>query len=130
METESPLRRFRDPLRSPRRSRSFSWPPGATVWIWANSLISSRIDHPNMTPLTQYGRMAEKHWRAHLPKLVRELEGRGLLHQMLLEAEERTKEELITLRLELTKQGLTAQQAHDRAWELVREKYILLPPES
>jgi hypothetical protein len=74
--------------------------------------------------------MAEKHWRAHLPKLVRELESRGLFHQMLLEAEERTKEELITLRLELTKQGLTAQQAHDRAWELVREKYILLPPET
>ena len=27
------------------------------------------------------------------------------------------------------KQGMTAQQAHDRAWEMVREKYILLPPE-
>ena len=27
-----------------------------------------------MTPLTQYGRMAEKHWREHRPKMVRELE--------------------------------------------------------
>jgi formylglycine-generating enzyme required for sulfatase activity len=26
-----------------------------------------------MTPLTQYGRMAEKHWREHRPKMVREL---------------------------------------------------------
>ena len=31
---------------------------------------------------------------------------------------------------ELMKQGKTAQQAHDQAWEMVREKYILLPPES
>jgi hypothetical protein len=29
----------------------------------------------------------------------------------------------------LRKQGLTAQQAHDQAWEMIREKYILLPPE-
>jgi uncharacterized protein YggE len=83
-----------------------------------------------MKALTQYGRMAQKHWREHCPKMVRELEQRGLLHQMLLEAEERTKDEMATLRLELMKQGKTAQQANDQAWELVREKYILLPPET
>ena len=83
-----------------------------------------------MTPLTQYGRMAEKHWREHLPKMVVELERKGILHQMLLEAEERTKDEMATLRIELMKQGSTAQQANDQAWEMVREKYILLPPES
>jgi hypothetical protein len=83
-----------------------------------------------MTPLTQYGRMAEKHWREHLPKMVGELERKGILHQMLLEAEERTKDEMATLRIELMKQGSTAQQANDQAWEMVREKYILLPPES
>lgn len=83
-----------------------------------------------MTTLTQYGRMAEKHWREFLPKMVRELQAKGLLHQMLLEAEEKTKDEMATLRLEFMKQGLTAQQAHDRAWEMVRENYILLPPES
>jgi uncharacterized protein YggE len=74
--------------------------------------------------------MAEKHWREHCPGLVRELERKGLLHQMLLEAEERTKDEMASLRIELMKQGKTAQQAHDQAWEMVREKYILLPPES
>jgi hypothetical protein len=83
-----------------------------------------------MTPLTQYGRMAEKHWREFLPRMVRELEQKGLLHQMLLEAEEKTKDEMATLRMELMKNGSTAQQAHDQAWEMVREKYILLPPES
>ncbi|MEI2725658.1 MAG: methyltransferase domain-containing protein [Verrucomicrobiota bacterium] len=66
-----------------------------------------------MTPLTQYGRMAEKHWREHRPKMVRELERKGLLHQMLLEAEEKTKDEMATLRTDLMQQGSTAQQAHD-----------------
>ncbi|HTX21399.1 MAG TPA: hypothetical protein VMD27_06035 [Candidatus Aquilonibacter sp.] len=82
-----------------------------------------------MTTLTQYGRMAEKHWREHRPKMVRELERKGLLRQMLLEAQEKTKDEMATLRLDLMKQGKTAQQANDQAWEMVRERYILLPAE-
>ena len=82
-----------------------------------------------MSQLTQYGRMAEKHWREHCPKLVRELEARGQLQAMLVEAEEKTKDEMVQLTREFGKQGLTAQQAHDRAWEMVRERYILLPPE-
>lgn len=83
-----------------------------------------------MTPLTQYGRLAEKHWREFLPKMVRDLEAKGVLHQMLLEAEEKTKDEMASLRIGLMKQGSTADQAHRQAWEMVREKYILLPPES
>jgi len=83
-----------------------------------------------MTPLTQYGRMAEQHWREHCPQMVRELERKGLLHQMLLEAEEKTKDEMTTLRTQLMQQGSTAQQAHTQAWEMVREKYLLLPPEA
>jgi hypothetical protein len=82
-----------------------------------------------MTPLTQYGRMAEKHWREFLPMMVRDLEEKGQLHQMLLEAEEKTKDEMVTLRTEFMRQGLTADQAHRQAWEMVREKYILLSPE-
>src|ERR1035438_1649144 len=50
-----------------------------------------------MKALTQYGRMAEKHWREHCPKLVRDLEAQGQLHAMLLEAEEKTKDEMIEL---------------------------------
>jgi hypothetical protein len=82
-----------------------------------------------MQSLTQYGRMAENHWREHCPNMVRELEAKGQLHRMLLEAEEKTKDEMATLRTEFLKQGLTADQAHRQAWEMVREKYILLPPE-
>jgi len=83
-----------------------------------------------MKLLTQYGRLAEKHWREFLPKMVTELEAKGLLHEMLLEAEEKTDAELDQIRRQLIQQGLTAQQAHDRAWEMVQTRYIFLPPES
>ena len=83
-----------------------------------------------MKALTLYGRLAEKHWREHRPKMVRALEATGQLHATLLDAEEKTKDEMIELTQQFRKQGLTAQQAHDRAWEMVRERYILLPPET
>jgi len=74
--------------------------------------------------------MAEQHWREFLPKMVTELEVKGRLHEMLLEAEEKTDVELDQIRRQLILQGLTAQQAHDRAWEMVRTRYLFLPPES
>lgn len=83
-----------------------------------------------MKPLTQYGKMAERHWREFRPKLVAELEATGRLHEMLLEAEEMTYGELDRARRQLIQQGLTPQQAHDRAWEMVRTRYIFLLPES
>jgi hypothetical protein len=83
-----------------------------------------------MTTLTQYGMMAEKHWREFLPKMVKEMEAKGIFQEMLLEAEEKTADEMYDLTMQFQKQGLTAQQAYDRAWEIVREKYILLPPET
>ena len=83
-----------------------------------------------MTPLTQYGRMAEKHWREFLPKTVKDLERQGRLQEMLLEAEEKTANEMYDLTRNAMKDGLTAQQAHDQSWETVSERYIFLPPES
>ena len=82
-----------------------------------------------MKTLTQYGRMAEKHWREFCPKMVAELEATGRLNEMLLAAEEQTESELDSLRRHLIQEGLTAQQAHSRAWEIVRERYLFLPPE-
>ena len=84
----------------------------------------------HMSTLTQYGLMAEQHWREHRPRMVAEMERTGTLQQMLREAEAQTKDEMDTIRRHLIQQGLTPQQAHDRAWEMVREKYILLPMES
>jgi glucose-6-phosphate-specific signal transduction histidine kinase len=83
----------------------------------------------DMSTLTQYGLMAQQHWREHRPRMVAEMERTGTLQQMLLEAEEKTKDEMAALRTDLMGQGVTADQAHRQAWELVREKYILLPPE-
>jgi hypothetical protein len=79
--------------------------------------------------LTQYGLMAEKHWREFRPRMVKELEAKGRLQETLLEAEEKTKDAMYDLTMKLMKQGLTAQQAHDQAWEMLREEYILLTPE-
>src|SRR5262249_46369723 len=67
--------------------------PDTSTRIWTSNLTCSQHRGRNMTPLTQYGRMAEKHWREHCPKMVHELERRGILHRMLLEAEEKTKDE-------------------------------------
>jgi hypothetical protein len=83
-----------------------------------------------MSDLLTYGRMAETHWREHCPQMVRELEAQGRLPAALLEAQERTLDEMESLMRHFRQQGLTPQQAHDQAWELVREKYLLLPPET
>lgn len=82
-----------------------------------------------MSELLNYGVMAERHWREHCPKLVKELEAEGRLRAALLEAQERTQSDMDRLMREFRQRGLTPQQAHDQAWELVREKYILLRPE-
>jgi hypothetical protein len=83
-----------------------------------------------MTTLTQYGRLAEKHWREHLPKMVQELEAKGQLQEMLQEAEEKTKDEMeVITRKFISERGYTPDQAERAAWETVRELYILLPPE-
>jgi hypothetical protein len=80
--------------------------------------------------LTQYGLMAERHWREFRSRMVQEMEAKGTLMEALFEAQETTISEMETLTRQLeTEQKLTPQQAHDQAWEMIREKYILLPPE-
>ena len=80
-------------------------------------------------PISAYGLMAERHWREFRPRMVQELEETGKLEEALHEAQERTLDELMELETKLEAQGLTKQQARDQAWEVVRERYILLPPE-
>lgn len=80
--------------------------------------------------LTQYGLMAERHWRKLRPKMVSKLEAEGKLMEALFEAQETTIEEMDALYRQLMKTpGTTPQQAQDQAWEMVREKYILLQAE-
>ncbi|MBX3738895.1 MAG: hypothetical protein KF715_19540 [Candidatus Didemnitutus sp.] len=82
-----------------------------------------------MSDLTTYGLMAEKHWRQFRPRMVAELEAEGRLTAALREAERQTFREMTRLTREFTRRNMTPQQAHDQAWELIREKYILLPAE-
>jgi hypothetical protein len=82
-----------------------------------------------MRALTQYVRLAERHWRAWLPRRVAELERTGQLQAKLQEAAERTVTDTETLRQHFLQQGLTSTQAQQRAWEIVRERYLFLPPE-
>ena len=87
------------------------------------------MNQPNY--LTQYGLMADRHWREFRPRMVRDLETKGRLMEALFEAQETTLAEMETLTRQLeTEQKLTPRQAHDQAWEMIREKYILLPPEA
>ena len=81
-------------------------------------------------PLTGYGLIAKRHWKEFRPQMVKDLEEQGKLEEALYEAQETTLDEMeaLTRKLE-TEQKLTPQQAHDQAWELIREKYILLPAE-
>ena len=83
-----------------------------------------------MKSLTQYGCLAEKFWRRWLPKMVAELERHGRLEDALREAEERTVTEMDDLRRHFIQQGVTADQAESRAWEIVRQRYVYLRPES
>ena len=83
-----------------------------------------------MTELLTYGRMAEAHWREHCPRLVRELERTGQMATSLLEAQTRTLDEMESMMRDIRRQGLNPQQAHDQAWELVRERYLLIPSEA
>jgi hypothetical protein len=89
------------------------------------------MNESQLHQLTQYGLMAEKHWREFCPKMVRQLETEGRLMEALWEAQETTLDEMETLTRRMEReQGLTPGQAQAIAWELVREKYILLPPEN
>jgi hypothetical protein len=58
--------------------------------------------------LTQYGLMAEHHWREFRPRMVKELEAKGTLMEALFEAQEQTITEMETLTRKLeTEQKLT-----------------------
>jgi hypothetical protein len=82
-----------------------------------------------MSELLNLGLMAEKHWREFRPRMGAELETQNRLKVTLVEAQEQTAADLQRLTRQFVRQGLSPQQAHDQAWELVKEKFILLPPE-
>jgi hypothetical protein len=44
--------------------------------------------------LTQYGLMAERHWREFRPNMVRQLEAKGVLHEQQVETDLRRATEI------------------------------------
>ena len=82
-----------------------------------------------MKPPAQYVALAERHWRTWLPRRVAELERTGRLQATLYEAAARTMTDAEELQRHFLQQGLTPSQAQQRAWEIVRERYLFLPPE-
>ena len=86
-------------------------------------------DSPPVKAPQQYMALAERHWRIWLPRLVAELERPGQLHAKLQEAAELTVTDTAALQKHFIQQGLTAEQASQRAWEIARSRYLFLPPE-
>ena len=73
-----------------------------------------------MTELGSIGQMARRHWKEHRPKMYKQLQEEGKLHEVLLELEDRVAKQLE----ELAMKGLNP----DQAWEVVRDQ-VLLPSE-
>lgn len=75
-----------------------------------------------MAEFRNWIRMARAHWREHLPKKYAALEKAGKLDQALKDAAEQTY-------LEVDQLEQSGYQP-DEAWQMVRETYLLPPPES
>ena len=69
--------------------------------------------------LQGFGRMAERHWREHRPRLVKHLEAKGTLYESLLETEDRAVEAWAQMR----NKGVD----HEVIREIVLHDWILLP---
>ena len=71
--------------------------------------------------LNNWIELGRQHWKEFLPNRYRELKAAGTLDQALKEAAEQTYLEAD----QLEKSGYQP----DEAWQMVRENYLLLPPE-
>jgi hypothetical protein len=66
--------------------------------------------------------LGRAHWKEHLPNRYRELKAAGTLEKALTDAAEQTYREVD----QLEQSGFQP----DEAWQMVRETYLLLPPEN
>src|SRR5712692_10846470 len=68
--------------------------------------------------LGNLARQIKRHWQEHRPRMYRELEQRGQLHQALVQAQNQTSDALHRL--------LTQGVPYDQAWKSVREEWAVL----
>ena len=83
-----------------------------------------------MKPPTQYGWMAEKRSHEFLLRRVPQLEANGQAHAMPRDPKEQTAKEREPICRQLLSQGLPSPSTHNTTWEMVPERYFLLPPET
>src|SRR3954466_170143 len=96
--------------------------PPATI-NFHSSISPAPMSAPASLYLTQYGLMAQKHWREFCPRMVTQLETERRLMEALWEAQETTLDEMESLTRTLEwEQGLTPEQAQAAAWESIRER--------
>lgn len=91
--------------------------------------METKVDEAAEIRLGRYGRMAIEHWRRWLPKMTATLEATGELESAAAAAREQTMLDMMAIEEELQKAGHSPGQANVIAWEMVRERYILLEPE-
>lgn len=81
---------------------------------------------PSEKELKELGR---KNWKEHRPKLFRDLQESGDLEESLSQAAKNTLDAYQGAKSQLLKNGYEPNQAHESAWELVREEWLLRPSE-
>jgi hypothetical protein len=70
--------------------------------------------------------LARSHWKEHRPRLYRNLKKSGELEKRVENAARLTLDAFNLGKDRLEKTGMSASQASEIAWELVREEWILL----
>jgi cation transport regulator ChaB len=83
-------------------------------------------DLPSKAELKELGR---DHWKKFRPKHYRAFKESGYLDEALENAAKFPLEAYVTEKRRLLEKGFTDNQAHQVAWELVREEWLLLPDE-
>ena len=91
--------------------------------------METTIDEAAEMRLGRYGRMAIEHWRRWLPEMTATLEASGELESAAAAAREQTILDMTAIEEDLQMAGHSPGQANMIAWEMVRERYILLEPE-
>ena len=81
---------------------------------------------PKLEELKELGR---RHWKEYRPKLFKGLQESGELEESLNHAAKNTLDAYQNAKSQLLKNGYNPNQAHEAAWELVREEWLLRPSE-
>ncbi len=83
----------------------------------------------NPPTLEELKSLGWRNWKEHRPKLFKALQRSGELQESLNLAAEKTLDDYHRVKNQLLQKGYEPNQAHETAWELVREEWLLKPSE-